>query len=386
MSFSVSKKSGQKRLARHATTPPKQVVIAHNPLYITQYSEKSFVVLGDTLNHSEALVRLGGTFNPSLRIGQGWIFSKNREPSVQKYIETGEIEPFRYTQEQQNVFNNNKGMRAEPKRQEPGISVEYLQKMFQEFREAFDPTEDYEGESIISVIDQLREKYLADILTPPKKPEENANDKKQKEKKATRIEKLAFAANTAMINNVLNNANLSKTGMSSQIILEMNREKEKAAVEKAKELEEKVKEAQQESEPAEKVEEVQQEQVEKVEEAQQEPVEKVEEAQQEPVEKVEEAQQESEPAEKVEEVQQEQVEKVEEAQQEPVEKVAEAQQEPVEKVEEVQQELEPVEKVEEVQQELEPVEKVEEVQQESVEKVEEVQQELEPVEKVEEVQ
>lgn len=48
------------------------------PLTLESYSEKAYVVRGDTRPHSEQLKALGGRFNPRLKGGPGWIFSKKR--------------------------------------------------------------------------------------------------------------------------------------------------------------------------------------------------------------------------------------------------------------------------------------------------------------------
>ncbi len=123
-------------------------------LYIMPYTDRSFVVMGDTLNHSNALTSLGGKYNTNLRIGQGWIFAKVREESLRHYIATGEIVPYVYSKEQQAKFARSNA--APP----PELSKQKLSEVFQDFRDAFDPDEDYEGASIIDVIYQLEEKHL----------------------------------------------------------------------------------------------------------------------------------------------------------------------------------------------------------------------------------
>jgi hypothetical protein len=61
-------------------------------LTITDYSDKSFVVRGDTKIHKEELKRLSGLFNANLRDGAGWIFSKSKRDDVEKYISSGVVE------------------------------------------------------------------------------------------------------------------------------------------------------------------------------------------------------------------------------------------------------------------------------------------------------
>lgn len=156
MSFSV-KKTTKKRLARklddsivdYDQVEPPQKQEATGELQIINYTDRSIVVIGDTLSHSNALGTLGGKFNPNLRVGQGWIFAKMREDSVRKYIETGEIEPYVYDKAAYN--------------KKPALNKETLQKLFREFREAFDADEEYEGESIMDVIQQLEDKWMASL-------------------------------------------------------------------------------------------------------------------------------------------------------------------------------------------------------------------------------
>jgi len=50
----------------------------HGPLRIEPYSEKSIVVRGDTKAYKDQLKNLKGTFNPRLKGGEGWVFSKSR--------------------------------------------------------------------------------------------------------------------------------------------------------------------------------------------------------------------------------------------------------------------------------------------------------------------
>ena len=49
---------------------------------IVDYSEKSFVVIGNTKPIKEMLKQLGGKFNPHLTCGLGWIFSKSKKEKV----------------------------------------------------------------------------------------------------------------------------------------------------------------------------------------------------------------------------------------------------------------------------------------------------------------
>lgn len=48
------------------------------PVTAVDYTEKSVVLIGDTLKYKEFLKELGGKYNPHLKCGPGWIFSKSR--------------------------------------------------------------------------------------------------------------------------------------------------------------------------------------------------------------------------------------------------------------------------------------------------------------------
>ena len=65
-------------------------------IYIESYTEKSFVVLGDTKPHKDNIKKLGGKWNSKLRDNKmGWIFPISKKQSVEEYIndfqKTGEI-------------------------------------------------------------------------------------------------------------------------------------------------------------------------------------------------------------------------------------------------------------------------------------------------------
>lgn len=53
---------------------------------IQKYSEKSFVVRGQTFNHMDKLKELGGKWNAYLKGGEGWIFPNYKENEVKEYF------------------------------------------------------------------------------------------------------------------------------------------------------------------------------------------------------------------------------------------------------------------------------------------------------------
>ena len=63
--------------------PAKQTVyIQADGLQLVDYSEKAFVLIGDTKAIKDKLKELGGRFNARLSCGAGWIFSKKKEAEV----------------------------------------------------------------------------------------------------------------------------------------------------------------------------------------------------------------------------------------------------------------------------------------------------------------
>ena len=120
-------------------------------LHIVPYTEKSIVVMGSTLNHSKALVSLGGKYNSNLKIGQGWIFAKVRQESIENYIQTGEIVPYIYSQTDKNKY-------AIQNKDNSDTNGKIL-KIFLELNNAFNSNDDYEGSVILNVINQIETKF-----------------------------------------------------------------------------------------------------------------------------------------------------------------------------------------------------------------------------------
>ena len=55
-------------------------------IQIIDYSEKAFAVIGETKPIKDELKNLGGSFNPRLNCGAGWIFSKTKLEAVKSYL------------------------------------------------------------------------------------------------------------------------------------------------------------------------------------------------------------------------------------------------------------------------------------------------------------
>ena len=58
---------------------------------LESYSDKSFVLRGDTRPYKEYIKKLGGKWAPKLQDGAGWLFPKTKQDIVSKWIDTGEI-------------------------------------------------------------------------------------------------------------------------------------------------------------------------------------------------------------------------------------------------------------------------------------------------------
>jgi hypothetical protein len=55
---------------------------------ISDYTEKSFAVRGQTKEYSRFLADLGGKWNPNLKDGAGWIFSIKKREQVEKLLKS----------------------------------------------------------------------------------------------------------------------------------------------------------------------------------------------------------------------------------------------------------------------------------------------------------
>lgn len=65
---------------------PEPAAEAKPALTLVDYSEKAFAIIGDTKPIKETLKTLGGRYNPGLKCGAGWIFSKKRTDAVKQAL------------------------------------------------------------------------------------------------------------------------------------------------------------------------------------------------------------------------------------------------------------------------------------------------------------
>ena len=68
------------------TMAEQQTTAQSGKIQIVDYSEKAIAVIGETKQHKDKLKELGGSFNPRLSCGAGWIFSKKRLEDVKAYF------------------------------------------------------------------------------------------------------------------------------------------------------------------------------------------------------------------------------------------------------------------------------------------------------------
>ena len=63
-----------------------------NDIYIEDYTDKSFVLLGNTRQYKEDIKKMGGKFNQNLRDNKiGWIFPMGKKSEVEDYIQNDKI-------------------------------------------------------------------------------------------------------------------------------------------------------------------------------------------------------------------------------------------------------------------------------------------------------
>lgn len=82
--------TGEAKLSDHTEQPTESEsednagdLPAEQPkLRMVDYSEKAFAIVGDTKPYKAQLKKLGGRYNPKLKCGAGWIFSKKRGKEV----------------------------------------------------------------------------------------------------------------------------------------------------------------------------------------------------------------------------------------------------------------------------------------------------------------
>ncbi len=75
-------------------------------IILEQYSEKCFILKGNTIQYKQDIKQLGGMWNPSLK---AWIFPISKREVIEKWLDKGEktIEPIKQYFESPNIENYN---------------------------------------------------------------------------------------------------------------------------------------------------------------------------------------------------------------------------------------------------------------------------------------
>ena len=82
--FKLTYHKNEKETVQADTNPNiKPIESAEGEVNVIEYSDKAIAVIGDTKPIKELLKSLGGSFNPRLSCGAGWIFSKKKLEEVQ---------------------------------------------------------------------------------------------------------------------------------------------------------------------------------------------------------------------------------------------------------------------------------------------------------------
>lgn len=95
------------KTARIKAEKPKENTAGQKDLTLTieQYSEKAFVVRGDTYQVKERLSEIGGRYNKFLKDGAGYIFSNKKRTEVEKFIEQWKNQIINISKSDQNENN-----------------------------------------------------------------------------------------------------------------------------------------------------------------------------------------------------------------------------------------------------------------------------------------
>jgi len=107
-------------------------------IQIVSYTDKSFVVIGDTKTHKDSLKNLGGKWNGSLtnkETGEkfmGWIFYASKKKEIQSWIDTGCKPIYVPTQRENQRETQMETPREYPQRQTREIHSESKREIIQE--------------------------------------------------------------------------------------------------------------------------------------------------------------------------------------------------------------------------------------------------------------
>ena len=115
-------------------------------LNIEEYSEKSFVVRGDTKPHKDFLLEKHGKWNTKLQGVPGWIFSKKKLDCVTRFVEqVNSREKSKSVEDSDNLSKKRKSMETILESYEPNLSMkihmETNTEILRRLREDYDSNE-----------------------------------------------------------------------------------------------------------------------------------------------------------------------------------------------------------------------------------------------------
>ena len=143
--FKLTYHKNEKETVQADTNPNiKPIESAEGEVNVIEYSDKAIAVIGDTKPIKELLISLGGSFNPRLSCGAGWIFSKKKLEEVQtaliNHAKTSTEEPqpeninlpVLYTSTPSNVQNIEEAEIIEETPTGKALSLEYFKILWHE--------------------------------------------------------------------------------------------------------------------------------------------------------------------------------------------------------------------------------------------------------------
>jgi len=143
--FKLTYHKNEKETVQADTNPNiKPIESAEGEVNVIEYSDKAIAVIGDTKPIKELLKSLGGSFNPRLSCGAGWIFSKKKLEEVQtaliNHAKTSTEEPqpeninlpVLYTSTPSNVQNIEEAEIIEETPTGKALSLEYFKILWHE--------------------------------------------------------------------------------------------------------------------------------------------------------------------------------------------------------------------------------------------------------------
>lgn len=145
----------------------------NSELTISQYTEKSFVVRGNTKENKEQLKAMNGKYNSMLKGGPGWIFPNGLKKIVETYIATGNVTKVEFKNKTESKSEN--------------VETEDVESVSYDKRDKIDLNKEITSKNILEYIKklELRVEYLEEKIETLCK--DNGKDKDKKSTKEVTI-------------------------------------------------------------------------------------------------------------------------------------------------------------------------------------------------------